>query len=42
MDALWWVVENYLEKNNKVTQKQIELEENINEVKDKGGTIDLR
>ena len=42
MDALWWVVENYLEKKMSKNEKQIELEKVISEVEKKEWTIDLR
>lgn len=42
MDALWWVVENYLDKKTSKTEKQQELEKVIWEVEKKEWTIDLR
>jgi len=42
MDALWWVVENYLEKKMNKNEKQIELEKVISKVEKKEWTIDLR
>jgi hypothetical protein len=42
MDALWWVVENYLEKKLSKNEKQIELEKIITEVEKREWTIDLR
>lgn len=42
MDALGWVVWNYLEKGKEKTRKQEELEEKIKEIEKQIWTIDLR
>ena len=42
MDALWWVVETYLDKKTRKTDKQKELEEVIEQVERDKWTIDLR
>ena len=42
MDALWWVVENYLEKKMTKTEKQEEIEKVISKVERSEWTIDLR
>lgn len=42
MDALWWVVENYLEKKLEKTDKETEAEKIVEEAKVKKGTLDLR
>lgn len=42
MDALWWVVENYLDKKTQKTEKQEILEGAISKIQEKKWTIDLR
>lgn len=42
MDALWWVVENYLERKMSKSEKQREIERAIEEVQYNNGTLDLR
>lgn len=42
MDALWWVVENYLWKKMNKAEKEEELERFIWEIEKSKGTIDLR
>ncbi len=42
MDALWWVVENYLWKKMSKSDKEEELERFIWEIEKNKGTIDLR
>ena len=42
MDALWWVVENYLDKKTEVTDKEKELNKIISKVENNEWTIDLR
>ena len=42
MEALWWVVENYLEKKMSKSEKEIEKENIISKIKNKEWTIDLR
>jgi len=42
MDALWWVVENYLDKKTQKTEKQQMLEGAILKIQEKKWTIDLR
>jgi len=42
MDALWWVVWNYLEKDKQKLKKKEILEEKIKEIEKKIWTIDLR
>ena len=42
MDALWWVVENYLDKKTQVSDKEKELNKIISKVEKNEWTIDLR
>lgn len=42
MDALGWVVENYLSNKTQKTEKEMELEETIEKARNKKWTIDLR
>jgi len=42
MDALWWVVENYLDKKTNISDKEKELNEVISVVEKNEWTIDLR
>lgn len=42
MDALWWVVENYLERKMSKSDKQREIERAIEDVQYNNGTLDLR
>ncbi len=42
MDALWWVVENYMWKKMNKEEKEKELHKAINKIEKSDGTIDLR
>jgi hypothetical protein len=42
MDALWWVVENYLEKKLSKNEKEQEIEKVITKIEKTKWTIDLR
>ena len=42
MEALWWVVENYLEKKMNKSEKEEEIEKVISKVEKQEWTIDLR
>lgn len=42
MDALWWVVENYLERKMSKSEKQREIERAIEDVENNLWTLDLR
>jgi hypothetical protein len=42
MDALWWVIENYLDRKMTKTEKQEELDRIIEKVEKSKWTIDLR
>jgi hypothetical protein len=42
MDALWWVVENYLDRKMNKDEKQEELDKVIEKVEKSNWTIDLR
>jgi len=42
MEALWWVVENYLDKKMTKIDKQKEIEKVIEEIEKNTWTIDLR
>lgn len=42
MDALWWVVETYLDKKNTKSDKEIEIDNTIAEVERLKWSIDLR
>ena len=42
MDAFWWVVEKYLEKKSRVSEKRRQIEKIIEEVEQTKWTIDLR
>ena len=42
MDALWWVVENYLDKKMSTSEKQEEINKVIDKIEKSKWTIDLR
>ena len=42
MDALWWVVETYLDKKMSKSEKEVEIENKIKNAEKNEWTIDLR